>query len=102
MEKEINLEEILSIVIEASKEIIRENDLPLVEIEEGTELLGENGALDSMGIVELVSDLEMAIEDSYGKTISLFDDEMLSDVNGPFESPKLLSKHICSVLLKEK
>jgi hypothetical protein len=55
-----------------------------------------------MGIVELVSDLEMAIEDSYGKTISLFDDEMLSDVNGPFESPKLLSKHICSVLLKEK
>ena len=102
MDKEINPEEILSIVIEATKEIIRENELPLVEVEEGTELLGENGALDSMGIVELVSELEMTIEDSYGKTISLFDDEMLSDVNGPFESPKLLSNHICSVLLKEE
>ena len=43
----------------------------------------------------------MSIEDRYGETISLFDDEMLSDVNGPFESPKLLSKHISSLLLKK-
>ena len=102
MDKKINPKKLLPIVIKTIKEIIKENELPSVEIEEGTELLGKNGALDSMGIVELVSELEMVIEDSYGKTISLFDDEMLSDINGPFESPKLLSKHIYSVLLKEE
>jgi len=101
MDKEISPEKILPIIIETTKEIIKASKLPSVEIKDETELLGENGALDSMGIVELVSELEMSIEDRYGETISLFDDEMLSDVNGPFESPKLLSKHISSLLLKK-
>jgi acyl carrier protein len=49
-------------------------------------LFGENGALDSLGLVNLVVLTERRVEDAYGTEISLADDNALAADENPFRT----------------
>jgi acyl carrier protein len=57
-----------------------------VPVAEGTVLLGEGGAVDSLGLVRLVMAVEQKLEDDFGRTVSLTDEKAMSQRNSPFRS----------------
>ncbi|MEO0438167.1 MAG: acyl carrier protein [Pseudomonadota bacterium] len=67
-----------------------ESQIPL---ESGIELFGENGYLDSMGLVSLLLDIEDALLDA-GHEVALSDDKAMSQKNSPFRSVDTLTDYI--------
>ena len=67
----------------------------------GTSLFGENGQLDSLGLINLIVAVEEQIEDDFGTPITLADDRALSQEMSPFRTFESLAGYI-QLLLKEK
>jgi acyl carrier protein len=63
-----------------------------------TALFGEGGRLDSMGLVTLVLDVEQAIQDRFGKAISLADEKAMSQRHSPYATVGSLANYAQSVL----
>lgn len=49
-------------------------------------LFGEKGALDSLGLVSLIVDVEEALSDRSGQTISLADERAMARFRNPFRT----------------
>ena len=58
-----------------------------------TKLFGEDGLLDSMGLVTLVIAIEQAIEDAYGESVALADEKALSQANSPYRTVETLVEY---------
>ncbi|NBB77892.1 MAG: hypothetical protein GVY36_00335 [Verrucomicrobia bacterium] len=54
-------------------------------------LYGENGALDSMALVNLIADIEDALAERYGLSIALADEKAMSAKNSPYRSVSSLT-----------
>ena len=63
-----------------------------------TVLMGEGGALDSLGLVRLVMAVEQKIEDAVGVPVSLTDEKAMSQRNSPFRSVGALTEYATSLL----
>jgi len=63
-----------------------------------TVLLGEGGAVDSLGLVRLVMTVERQVEDDFGVPLSLTDEKAMSQRNSPFRSVGALTAYIVSCL----
>lgn len=61
-------------------------------------LFGRGGALDSLGFVNLVADLERRLEAEFGQWINLADEELLAREDNPFQSAERLAAHIEGLL----
>ncbi|MBI2824134.1 MAG: hypothetical protein HYX69_05560 [Planctomycetia bacterium] len=61
-------------------------------------LLGESGALDSFGLVNLVVALEHRIEDEFGTSVTLADEKAMSKSRSPFRSVRTLRDYVAEVL----
>ena len=59
------------------------------------------GALDSMGMVNLVIALEQFIEEEFGKVILLASDLVISEENNPFETVDVLAENLSGILSGE-
>ena len=59
-----------------------------------TILFGENGKLDSLGLINLIVAVEQNIEDTFNVSITLADEKAMSQEDSPFESVASLSKYI--------
>lgn len=57
-------------------------------------LYGEEGALDSLGVVNLIVAVEEAIEDEHNVTITLADERAMSQKRSPFRSIETLVDYI--------
>jgi acyl carrier protein len=55
-------------------------------LEVGTVLLGEDGLLDSLGLVTLLADLEQDVADHTGVAVLLGDDQAVSARHSPFRT----------------
>ena len=64
-------------------------------------IFGANGAFDSVGLINLVVDLEEAINDQFGSTIVLADARAMSQKHSPFRTVQSLAEYI-KVLLGEQ
>ena len=64
----------------------------------GTVLLGEGGAVDSLGLVRLVMTVERQVEDDFGVLLSLTDEKAMSQRNSPFRSVGALTDYIAACL----
>lgn len=65
------------------------NDFEIEALTEATgesPLYGENGPLDSMALVNLIADVEDAVAERTGATITLADERALSAKRSPFRS----------------
>jgi len=59
-----------------------------------TEIFGEGGALDSLALVSLISDLEEEINDNFGKEVTLADEKAMSQRRSPFGSVESLTEYV--------
>tara|TARA_Y100000588_G_scaffold338165_1_gene380037 strand:- start:85 stop:372 length:288 start_codon:yes stop_codon:yes gene_type:complete len=57
-----------------------------------------DGPLDSLGLVQLIAELENRIETENGRRINLADDEVLAADAGPFASVGALAAYVAEVL----
>jgi len=63
-------------------------------MDEETILLGEGGAVDSLGLVRLIMTVERQLEDDLGVPISLTDEKAMSERNSPFRSVGALISYV--------
>jgi acyl carrier protein len=95
----INKEELTKTVYKAI-DVINEQ-LPedrKIEKSANAPLMGDNGSLDSLGLISLVTSIEELIEADFGKSITVLEElESLEDKN-PFESVNTLVCHITEIL----
>jgi len=58
-----------------------------------TQLFGERGALDSLGLVNFLVSLEGRLADEFGQPVSLVDDRALSQRASPFRTVHSLAEY---------
>ena len=63
-----------------------------------TKLYGSSGALDSLALVSLITDLEDIISDEFEQDIVLADEKAMSQRTSPFRSVESLSLYIQKLL----
>ena len=95
-------DEILNLIYEAIDDVNPqlEDDQQLAK-QEHTALFGKESSLDSMGLVNLIVEVESKIEDSYEVTLSLADEKALSQTRSPFKSVATLVDHVSTLLAAE-
>jgi acyl carrier protein len=65
-----------------------------------TKLFGRESALDSLGLVNLISEIEVLVGEEFDLAITIADDRAMSMKNSPFKSIESLSKYV-NLLIKE-
>lgn len=96
-----NLHDMNQNIIEAIYQVIDEVN-PLLSGEMkldkslNTVILGENGKLDSLGMVNFIVAMEDKIKESFGFEISLSDEKVIAEKNSPLSTVQTLSDYICS------
>ncbi len=92
-------------VLELIYEVIDEINLDLepaaqIKKEEDSIIFGPESALDSMGLVNLITLIEQRIEEKTDQFIAIADERAMSMETSPFKSVKSLKEYI-EVLLNE-
>ena len=86
---------IVQALVELNEELENENlNNPTSE----TKLYGGSGALDSLALVSLITDLEERISDEFEKDIILADEKAMSQRTSPFRSVETLTNYIQKLL----
>lgn len=79
-----------------------DNDSASVEnLGEETRLIGREAVLDSMGLVNLIVDLEQGLEEEYDVALVLANERAMSQQHSPFRSVQTLTDYICQVLAEQ-
>lgn len=82
-------------IADALRGVLTQQSKPVpAALDAGTALFGTNGLLDSMGLVTLIVEVEQALADRFGITITLADDRAMSQRNSPFRSVGALADYI--------
>jgi acyl carrier protein len=69
---------------------------------EDTVLMGEAGELDSLRLVNLIVAIEQRIEEEFGVTVNLAEDEAMSLKANPFATVATLTDYIAAVLERKQ
>ncbi len=69
----------------------------LIQADEQTRLFGETAALDSIGLVTLIADLEEDIRVATGKNVTLADEKAMSRLTSPFRRVDLLAEYVVEI-----
>ena len=92
-------EKIEKIIIDTLKELNEElENENLNNPTSETKLYGGSGALDSLALVSLITDLEERISDEFEKDIILADEKAMSAKTSPFRNIESLTSYIKSLL----
>lgn len=94
-----------TLVIDSLKEVlsmIEEKDKPqITTLDEATRLIGSKAALNSLGLVSLIVDIEQKLSDDYEISIIIADERAMSQEKSPFRTVSTLADYV-SLLLKEQ
>lgn len=72
---------------------------PPGEVNGETPLFGRDGILDSVGLVSLVVAVEQAIEDECGVSLSLADEQAMSQRQSPYRTVRSLAEYASRLLI---
>ncbi len=98
----IDQQELITLVISAAKRVVNENNIADPDkIDVNTHLYGRSGILDSLGLVQLIADIEDEVSDKTGKIITIADERAMSMKFSPFRHISALASYI-KVLLDEQ
>ena len=61
-------------------------------------LFGENGRLDSLGLINFLVAVEQEIEDQFKRTITLFDESLITSENSPLSTIGELADYVTNQL----
>ena len=102
MTNKINTEKLLELVIRSAQNVVSyTNTADPSKINKLTHLYGVHGVLDSLGLVQLIAEVEDEIYESTGINITIADERAMSLKFSPFRSVSSLADYIL-VLLKER
>ncbi len=98
-----NKKEIREIIISALIQLKEEMEDSLeTEINDDTVLIGQEGMLDSLGLVNLIVSTEQKVEEELGMIITLADEQALSQKNSPFRTVRAFIEYISLLLEKNE
>ena len=67
-----------------------------------TTLLGVGGAVDSLGLVRLILEIEREVQQQFGRAISLTDERAMSQRNSPFRSVGAIAEYIATRITEDR
>ncbi len=89
----------IEMVVAMLEEVADEQEIELPsDVGPSTPLFGDEGLLDSLGLVNLVVGLEQEIQDELGKSVSLADEKALSAKSSPFRDVDSLASYALQVI----
>ncbi|BDY13564.1 acyl carrier protein [Hydrogenimonas cancrithermarum] len=92
-------EKIEKIIVEALEDINDELENESLESPTSeTKLFGEGGALDSLALVSVITDIEEAVHDAFDKHITIADEKAMSMKHSPFSTVGTLTAYVESLL----
>ena len=83
---------IKNIIVDCVIDYLESQDINL-EVDENTSFVGDKAIFDSMGLVNIIIDIELAFLDK-GSEISLVSEKAMSSKNSPFRSVNSLTEFI--------
>jgi acyl carrier protein len=90
--------QISELIAETLTKVLAAEELPPPEhIDESTPLVG-GSVIDSLGLVELIVEIEQRLRRDRGANITLADDKAMSQKNSPFRTIGTLANYIESLL----
>lgn len=95
----ITKDNVIDFVITTVAYYAQENNIQLLlKPEPSTRLYGVDAGLDSLGLVVFITELEEAIDETYGVELTLADEKAMSQTVSPFRSISSLSSYIYKLL----
>jgi len=95
-------EKLVEMIMEVAEELNAEQEIEIGEkLQVDTPLFGEEGLLDSMGLVSLIIAVEQAIEERMDAQVSLADEKALSQANSPYRSIDSLAEYAANELTSQ-
>jgi acyl carrier protein len=83
------------IVIASLNEVFAQTGVPAPEgLGEETVLVGNDPVLDSLGVVQLIVEVEQRVEQGHSISITLANDKAMSARNSPFRTVGVLADHV--------
>ena len=83
------------IVIASLNEVFAQTGTPVPEsIGEDTVLVGSDPVLDSLGVVQLIVEVEQRVEQGHDISVTLANDKAMSARNSPFRTVGVLADHV--------
>jgi acyl carrier protein len=83
------------IVVLSLQEVFAQTGMPVPEsIGEGTVLVGADAVLDSLGVVQLIVEVEQRVEQGHDISVTLANDKAMSARNSPFRTVGVLTDHV--------
>jgi len=83
------------IVVASLQEVFAQNGTPAPDnINEETVLVGNDPVLDSLGVVQLIVEVEQRVEQGHGVSVTLANDKAMSQKNSPFRTVGVLADHV--------
>ena len=93
--------EVVDIIFNALRSLnIERAESEQIAIANDTKLFGPDASLDSLSLVSVIVDVESGIGDRYAKSISLTDDEAMSQAVSPFSTVNTLADYIVKQLAR--
>jgi len=87
--------EAYEIVIASLKEVFEQvGEAPPAQINEETVLVGTDAVLDSLGVVQLIVEVEQRVEGAHSISVTLANDKAMSARNSPFRTVGVLTDHV--------
>jgi acyl carrier protein len=85
----------LEIVLASLKEVFEQTGVaPPDSLAEETVLVGEAAVLDSLGVVQLIVEIEQRVEQNHGVSVTLANDKAMSARSSPFRTVGVLTDHV--------
>ncbi len=95
----LNKDQIQEIIFQALATLNEERSADeQIKIDGTTCLFGSDAVLDSLSLVSVIVDVEMAVSDASGQEVSLTDDKAMSQTVSPFSNVGTLTDYILLVL----
>ncbi len=92
-------ERLISLIEDRLRDILDSEETNIDSSVNGrTELFGESGLLDSVGLVSLVVAVEQTIEDEFGVIVSLADERAMSQKKSPYRTIATLAAYAQKLL----
>ena len=96
-------DELIQLIITTVNELAEQDEFELEgAVDANTSLFGEQGILDSMGLVSTVIAVEQAIEEKYDASIGLADEKALSQKNSPYRTVTTLAEYAENLISEQK
>jgi hypothetical protein len=98
-----NRDTIVALIISSLRDLYEQNGIDADgDLSEDTCLIGRRAALDSLGLVTLIVDLEQKIEETFDIALTLANERAMSQKHSPFLTVGSLATYICTLLDEQR